>query len=456
MMLGIFFGRLFNWGFERGDVPTPAVPPPVVAKLVAAMDAEWSSSDALGVGSQLPARPLKLISGLAELRFASGALVVLQGPTECVLESPSHLRLGRGRLSANVPTEAVGFSVRTPVAAVVDLGTDFGVHSNEAGTTDVHVFRGQVALGRPSDGVSRKELLNEGMAKRVVANGLQSEELPANELAFVSYQEFEARVKAEKNRPYYRWLAQSYRLRRDPSLIIYYSFDERSDERNCVVNRSGATSGRLDAQLGNAMDESTRPHRMPSGRWPAQRAMRFDASRRQHLRVAHANELNVTQAVTVAAWIRPAIALMESEAVVLTKGPRGADEAGPNYELGLLRRADEMGRARCTLYFRCGAHRVETTDFVVVPGRWMHVAVTVGVDGVRLFVDGAVVGNGEGSDLTPNDGDLLIGCRLDPSSSSDGHRCACYEGLIGELLIFRRQFSSDELYELYSIGKQDS
>jgi hypothetical protein len=455
MMLGIFFGRQFDWEGDRGEVPAAASSSPAVAKLVAAMDARWSSGGSLRVGSQLPARPLKLESGLAEVRFASGASVVLQGPTECVLESPSHLKLGRGRLSANVPTEAVGFSVRTPVAAVVDLGTEFGVHSNEAGATDVHVFRGQVALGRPSGGGSRKELLDEGMAKHFKADGSQSEELPADELAFVSYQEFEARIRAEKNRPYYRWLAHSYQLRRDPSLIVYYSFDDRLGEEGRVRNRSGASAGRLDAQMGNGTDASTRPARTPSGRWPAQRALRFDASRCQHLRVEHANELNITQAVTVAAWIRPAIALMESEAVIMTKRPRIADETEPNYEFGLMRRADDSGKARCALYFHCGEHRVETADFVVTPGRWMHVAASAGAEGIQLFVDGEAAASRGEVDLVPNDGDLLIGSRLDPSPLSDTNKPASYEGLLGELMMFRRQLTSDEVHELFSVGKQE-
>jgi hypothetical protein len=419
------------------------------------MDARWSSGGSLRVGSPLPPRPLKLESGLAEIRFASGASVVLQGPTECVIESPSHVKLGRGRLSANVPAEAVGFSVRTPVAAVVDLGTEFGVHSNEAGGTDVHVFRGQVALGRPSGNGSRKELLGEGRARRFRADGSTSEELLADELAFVSYQEFEARIRAEKNRPYYRWLAHSYQLRRDPSLIVYYLFDAHSGEEDRVRNQAGASAGRLDARRGNGTDASTRPERTPSGRWPAQRALRFDASRCQHLRVEHANELNITQAVTVAAWIRPAIALMESEAAFVTKSPRGADHTRPNYEFGLIRRVDDSGKARCALYFHGGEHRVETADFVVIPGRWMHVAASAGAEGIQLFVDGEVAASLGEADLVPNDGDLLIGSRLDGTSLSDTNQPASYEGLIGELMMFRRQLTSEEVHELFSVGKQE-
>ncbi len=455
MVFGLYFGYQFGPGRDGNDTAPREKSSPLVAKLVAAMDAEWSGENQLAIGDELSAMPLSLEHGLAELRFTSGASVVLQGPSQCVLESPSHLLLQRGRLSASVPTRALGFSVRTSVAAVVDLGTEFGIHSDATGSTDIHVFRGQVALGTPTDADSRKELVDEGTAKRVMADGLQIEELRADELAFVSYQEFEARIKAEEDRPYYRWLAHSYRLRREPSLILYYSFDGRTGQSNSVINRSGSTAGKLDARLGDGLDASTRPQQMPSGRWPAERALRFDASRRQHLRVEHSNELNITQALTVAAWIRPTITLMESEVVILTKTPGQKDGNGPNYELGLVRRSEESGSARCAFYFRSDNRRIASPDFAAMPGRWIHLAAAANNGNVVLFVDGRPVTKGEVADFVPNDGDLLVGTRPGPSSSTEPAENASFEGWISELVMVRRFMSPDEVRATYSAGKQD-
>ena len=139
------------WGLRQlrkrpADFAQVVASPPF-ARLVATMDAAWPERASLAAGQSLASMPVQLQSGLAEIRFSSGASIVLQGPARCQLESPSSVRLLHGRLSASVPERAIGFSVRTPLANVVDLGTEFAIHSTPAGNTDVHVFRGQVALG---------------------------------------------------------------------------------------------------------------------------------------------------------------------------------------------------------------------------------------------------------------------------------------------------------------------
>ena len=75
---------------------------------------------------------MRLRHGLAELKYANGAAVILEVPARCVLDSPSRLTLQNGRLSAQVPVEAIGFTVCTPTAMLVDLGTEFGVSSERA------------------------------------------------------------------------------------------------------------------------------------------------------------------------------------------------------------------------------------------------------------------------------------------------------------------------------------
>jgi len=85
----------------------------------------------------------------------------------------------------------------------------------------------------------------------------------------------------------------------------------------------------------------------------------------------------------------------------------------------------------------------------------MHVAASVGSEGIQLFVDGELAASRGEADLVPNDGDLLIGSRLDRTSLSDTTKPASYEGLLGELMVFRRQLTSDEVHELFSVGKQE-
>lgn len=423
-----------------------------VATLVAAMDAQWADDESMPVGSRLPGRSLQLKQGLVAIQFDSGAAVILQGPTQCVLQSPSHLSLSRGRLSAVVPVEAIGFTVRTAQATVVDLGTEFGVSSEGAGATDVHVFRGQVALASPRGPKNSRQLLNEGIAKRVEADGSQIEDLRPDELAFVRQQEFEARIKALKNSPYHRWLANSYQLRREPAGVLYFTFDNPMENLDHVTNRAGATAGKLDGVLGNGLDLQSRPQWVAAGRWPEQRALHFDATRKQQLRVPHSKELNITQAMTVAAWIRPSSALLGPSAVLVSKRTSSGDDAGPNYELGLIRQPDSRGNGLCCVYFCSGSHRVTSQGMPVVPGQWMHVAAAAKSGRTLLYVNGQTVAREDVAELLPNEGDLLIGAAARDPRSADLGGDGFFEGLISELLLVRRVMSDNEILTMVSAG----
>lgn len=124
------------------EVPEHAV----VATLTGLVDCVWADpTGAATYGEQLYAgRRLRIDSGLAQLTFESGAQLILQGPVTFELRSDMEAELDRGKLAAVVPQQAHGFSVRTPTAEIVDLGTEFGLEVDESGATDVHVFQGEV------------------------------------------------------------------------------------------------------------------------------------------------------------------------------------------------------------------------------------------------------------------------------------------------------------------------
>ncbi len=90
-------------------------------------------------------RKLVFERGLMEVVFDGGAKTIVQGPAKVELQSPSAVLLLRGSLTADVPAVAHGFTVHTPNATVVDLGTRFGV-ACQADQTDVEVFAGKVVL----------------------------------------------------------------------------------------------------------------------------------------------------------------------------------------------------------------------------------------------------------------------------------------------------------------------
>ncbi|MBI9016782.1 MAG: FecR domain-containing protein [Phycisphaerae bacterium] len=87
---------------------------------------------------------LKLKKGFAKIRFKDGAVVLLQAPCEIGLEDAGRMYLASGILTATVPREAIGFTVRTDRASIVDYGTEFAVSVSDSGQTEAHVFRGKV------------------------------------------------------------------------------------------------------------------------------------------------------------------------------------------------------------------------------------------------------------------------------------------------------------------------
>jgi hypothetical protein len=113
-----------------------------VATVSALAAAGWDGA-AISAGDAMEAgRALSLRSGCAQLTFAGGAMVIVEAPARLTLDSPAALTLTEGRLSAIV--SGGGFTVRTPAATVLDLGTDFGVSTAQSGSTDVEVFKGKV------------------------------------------------------------------------------------------------------------------------------------------------------------------------------------------------------------------------------------------------------------------------------------------------------------------------
>jgi hypothetical protein len=117
-----------------------------VARITATRNCMWSdAAKNLGFGSRLlSGQRLELDTGLVEITFNDGAVVVLEGPSTFDVKSPGRAALHEGRLAAVVPDRAHGFEVATARMNVVDLGTEFGLMAEAEGTAEVHVFNGLV------------------------------------------------------------------------------------------------------------------------------------------------------------------------------------------------------------------------------------------------------------------------------------------------------------------------
>ena len=125
---------------------TPTAPTPI-AELVETENASWESALPTLPGSDLQPGSMNLLSGIALIRFASGAKVTLEAPAIFELETPMKSRLLSGVAVIEVPESATGFVVDTPDGYAVDHGTEFSVSvDRRSKTSSFEVLEGEISV----------------------------------------------------------------------------------------------------------------------------------------------------------------------------------------------------------------------------------------------------------------------------------------------------------------------
>jgi hypothetical protein len=148
-----------------------------IATLADAVDAQWGSTSSglgLDVGDALPRGPLFLKAGYVSIRLHNGVNLVVQGPAHFSVDSLMLAHLDQGKLTADVPHAATGYSVRIPSGMVTDIGTTFGVTAYLNHEATVQVLKGKVQAKLLADDGSTKvktELTDNRAAAFNPANG---------------------------------------------------------------------------------------------------------------------------------------------------------------------------------------------------------------------------------------------------------------------------------------------
>jgi hypothetical protein len=120
-----------------------------VATLMDSFNADWASPDSSlkrGARVMTGQGPIALNRGMIKLLYDDGVEVVIEAPAKFELLTSMEITLHHGRLFATVSDAGKGFIVRTQNARIIDLGTEFGVQTDSAGDTALHVFKGKTAL----------------------------------------------------------------------------------------------------------------------------------------------------------------------------------------------------------------------------------------------------------------------------------------------------------------------
>jgi hypothetical protein len=153
-----------------------------ICKVSDSLDMRWAAkSPKLKIGDTLGSDLLRLESGVVELTFSTGAKVAVEGPAQFKVNGVNGLELLAGKISAEVSGKAHGFSVKSPTATVVDLGTRFGEIVNSEHATEVDVFQGKVTVSPVSGNAGNHWQLTQGKALLVDAqSAVTASALPEN------------------------------------------------------------------------------------------------------------------------------------------------------------------------------------------------------------------------------------------------------------------------------------
>ncbi len=337
------------------------------------------------------------------------------------------------------------FTVRTPSATVTDLGTEFGVEVHPSGATSAYVFQGAIEL---------KSLVKNSKAVRLVANesaqvdssddGQNAEvrRIAINPASFVRSEKLAkmARKPHEKWKPtsLRRWQSASQELRRDPSLLAYYDFQQQNNRPTVLPNVAGNGNSKLDGAVENVT--------WSDGRMSGKHALQFNSA-------SDYVQIKLPQKVddlTLAAWIQVQ-SLDEGQIGLLMSSGWG--------QLGQIHwQLTDDGRIALDAYDTSGREWIYKSEPVFDRQRyyhWTHIAVVYDhVAGlVRFYADGKPMGEKKIIMITPLCiGEARIGQWNQKGFLQQQGAGRAFHGRIDEMAIFGRSLSAGEIKHLFESG----
>jgi hypothetical protein len=415
------------------DASAPLAPtrdlsnPGGIAVLSRAVDPVWAEGGLHPAeGDALGADVLVLDSGLVQIEFFGGAIVIVQGPACFELTSPTEMIGSEGRFRTFVPELARGFTIVTPDYHAVDLGTEFALAVGSDGKSEVHVIEGEVRLDRP-DGQTFETLL--------AGHGLQADagrfdKREGGGTDFVNREQILELSQVDSRARFREWQASRDALAADPSTLVLFDFEGQKPWDRQLENR-----GRDDMPAGAVIGAQ-----WSQGRWPGKSALEFKRIS-DRVRLAVEGEF---ETLTLAAWIRVEGLDQWLSSILLTDG----------FEPGEVHwQLSDQGEMVLGI---SGASPLNTTSSVVIGpqdlGRWIHLVTTIDRTTATVihYRDGQEVGN----QVVTGMGPLRFGAAELGNWQAKGsaHPLRSLNGRVDEFMILDRVLSPTEVAELHRAG----
>lgn len=418
-----------------------------VALVTRMVDVKFDSDQArFEVGDALRPGSVSIKSGFAQIEFFCGATLVVEGPAEFELKSSNLARVKSGRLRAQVPPAARGFSIEVDDMKVVDLGTEFGLSVSEEGA-DVQVFDGEVEVFAPE---RTKQLLTAGQAvKRDREGKFEVAESTPNQ--FLDIASLKTRSDGQQAARYQKWKEHSDKLRQDSRLIAYYSFDEQGSWERKLFSSLEPDNRELDGAIVGA--------RRVEGRWPAKSGLEFKRPG-DRVRVNIPGEYG---SLTFACWVRIDSLDRWYNSLFLTDNYNQGEPHWQILDTGQLffsvRHKPDNATGES---LKAPSHHVVTSAPFWKPslsGRWLHLATTYDAINAKTthYLNGKVIHEEtiptELHVETTRIGGASICNWSIPIKPDAEYAVRNLNGSMDEFIIFSDALGKEEIQEIYENGK---
>lgn len=408
--------------------------------------AEWAGENTPQLGDALTSGKFSLSAGLAQLEFFCGATVVLDGPAEIELLSPMHARVSRGRLRAEVPPAARGFTIDLPDGKVIDLGTEFGVEVSD-GNTNIQVFEGELEY-LPESGPRTLLTAGEAVANSA-SGGAQTDSLTPNR--FVDVASLSARVQEREVARYDAW--KNYipsHIGKHPALIALYAFDSLSDQHRRLICDATAIADLPATELDGAIVGA----QQSPARWAGKSALQFKHPG-DRVRLVVPGEFG---SLTFCCWAKIDSLDRQYNSLFLTDG---YNQGEPHWQI--LKSGQIYFSVRPTEPGQTGPkdHKSISPIFwnTKMSGKWVHLATTYNVR-TREVVH-YVNGDELSRETVPAEmmvtktriGAASIGNWAQPTQPDDEFAIRNLNGSIDELAVFSEALPAELITEMYRNGR---